>query len=257
MLSLELSFGAAVIAGLLGSTHCLGMCGGIVGALNLGIDPASRRGSQIVYQLCYNLGRICSYFAIGFIAGTLGASLAGFGIGAGTGQLVAAVFMIALGLYLANWWRGLALFERLGARLWRRIEPLGRGLFPLRHPGQALLLGMLWGWLPCGLVYAMLAWALTTASPLQAALIMLGFGLGTLPALLIAGRVFSRFQTWVRSPLVRGFAGAGVILFGLYSAFGAFDHQHHRHHAGRHPAVSDQAALWPTPALPASLHRVA
>ena len=117
------------------------------------------------------------------------------------GKLFAAAFMIALGLYLADWWRGLALLEKLGMKLWRHIQPLAQRLFPIDNPPQAFLLGLLWGWLPCGLVYSVVAWSLTAGSALDGAKLMLGFGLGTLPALLIAGNAFNYFSAWAKSPL--------------------------------------------------------
>jgi sulfite exporter TauE/SafE len=229
---LELSFGAAIIVGLLGSSHCVGMCGGIVGALNMGIagDLGSRPVSRFVYQLAYNLGRISSYILVGLLAGTLGAGLAELGVKPIAGKLFAAGFMIALGLYLANWWRGLALLEKLGSRLWRHIQPIGQRLFPISSPLQAFLLGALWGWLPCGLVYATVAWSLTTANAFDAALLMLGFGLGTLPAMLLVGNAFNYLKNWVRSPLVRTSAGTLLIAFGVYSGFSGIFGSQHQHH---------------------------
>ncbi|MDH3448105.1 MAG: sulfite exporter TauE/SafE family protein [Gammaproteobacteria bacterium] len=231
MLPADLTFGTAIIVGLLGSSHCIGMCGGIVAALNMGIaDGAGRKpGSLFVYQLSYNAGRITSYLLVGLLAGSLGAGLSQLGISPVAGKLLAAAFMIALGLYLANWWRGLALLERLGFKLWRHIQPLGKRLFPIRNPPQAYLLGLIWGWLPCGLVYAVVAWSLTTANALDGAKLMLGFGIGTLPPLLIAGNVLNHFKNRVRSPLFRTSAGVMIIAFGLYSGFsGLTGHYHHR-----------------------------
>ncbi len=228
----ELTFGAALLVGLLGSSHCIGMCGGIVAALNMGIDPGptAARKPVILYQLVYNFGRIISYVLVGLAAGALGSSLAELGVKPIFGKLLAAGFLIALGLYLANWWRGLVVLERLGSKLWRHIQPLGKRLLPIQNPLHAFLLGMLWGWLPCGLVYAAVAWSLTTADPYQGALLMLGFGLGTMPALLIAGNLFSYLKDWVKSPLVRTTAGILVIAFGIYSGIAGLTRQHHHHH---------------------------
>ncbi len=119
------------------------------------------------------------------------------------------------------------MLEKLGAKLWRHIQPLGKHLFPIRTPLQAYLLGLLWGWLPCGLVYAVVAWSLTTGNAYDGAMLMLGFGLGTLPAMLIAGKVFSFFKDWVKSPLVRTSAGIILIAFGLYSGFTGLRMQNH------------------------------
>ncbi len=261
MIPAELTFGAAVIVGLLGSSHCIGMCGGIVSALGMGVDEGLglRPRSMFFYHLAYNSGRIASYVFVGLLAGSLGAGLTRFGLTPLVGKLFASAFMIALGLYLANWWRGLALLERLGQKLWRRIQPLGQRLFPIRNPRQAFLLGMLWGWLPCGLVYAVVAWALTTGDARQAALLMLGFGIGTLPALLIAGNAFHVFSAWVKSPLVRTGAGILIIGFGIYSGVAGLTRQHHQHHTAFNPGGVAEGLQQPETAstrIPAILRRV-
>ncbi len=264
----ELGFGAALLVGLLGSSHCIGMCGGIVGALGLGIEARlqSRPPSLLLYHLSYNLGRIGSYVLIGLAAGALGGGLARFGISPVAGKLFAAAFMIALGLYLAGWWRGLALLERAGLQLWRLIRPFGARLMPVRRPAQALLLGALWGWLPCGLVYAAVAWSLTSGSALDGAILMLGFGLGTLPALLLAGNALQLFGHWVRAPAVRAGAGAMMIALGLYTAYqglgaGAHGHVLHQQAAASvasppPPAAQPLAVLAPARA-PASFESAA
>ena len=261
MIPAELSFGAAVIVGLLGSSHCIGMCGGIVSALTMGVDDriGQRPRSMFAYHLGYNGGRIASYVLVGLLAGAAGAGLVRLGVSPLAGKLFASAFMIALGLYLANWWRGLAVLERLGQRLWRHIQPLGQRLFPIRNPAQAFLLGMLWGWLPCGLVYAVVAWALTTGDTWQAALLMLGFGIGTLPALLIAGNAFHYVSTWIKSPLVRTGAGILIIGFGVYSGVAGLTRQHQQHHTAFSPAEASGALLHPETAstrTPAILRRV-
>jgi sulfite exporter TauE/SafE len=130
---------------------------------------------------------------------------------------LAGVFMLLLGLYLAGWWSGLRRVEQAGGRLWRYIEPLGRRLLPVRSPGQALALGLVWGWLPCGLVYSVLIWALSAGGALQGAGLLLAFGLGTLPNLLLMGAAAGWLATQVRRPAVRQVAGALVSLFGLYT----------------------------------------
>ncbi len=239
----DLTFAAAITIGLLGSGHCLGMCGGIVGALNMGVAnaPARKPGLLFVYQLSYNAGRICSYLLAGTLAGSLGAGLVQLGVSPVAGKLFAAAFMIALGLYLANWWRGLIVLEKLGHKLWRHIQPLGKRLFPIRNPLQAYFLGMLWGWLPCGLVYAVIAWSLTTSSAYDGAMLMLGFGLGTLPAMLIAGRAFNFFKDRVKSPLLRTSAGIIIIAFGVYSGFNSLRSQLHIHHTDLSSTTSVQS----------------
>ena len=209
----------AFVVGLLGGVHCLGMCGGIVGALTLG-QPSARAAEPGFWllQLGYNLGRLASYMAAGALAGGLGLLLAGAGPLADAQKLLgilAGLFMIVLGLYLAGWWSGLAKVEQAGGVVWKRIEPLGRRLLPVRSPLHAFLLGMVWGWLPCGLVYSALIWSLSAGGVGQGALLMGAFGLGTLPNLLLMGAAAGWLGGLLRRPLVRKLAGSLVILFGL------------------------------------------
>ncbi len=218
----EASFIAAFLVGLLGGVHCVGMCGGIVGALTLGLseDVRTRPAKAMPYLLGYNAGRILSYTAAGALIGGLGAaaaSLVSLHEAQKILQLLAGAFMIALGLYIAGWWQGLARLERAGAVLWRRIEPLGRRLMPVRTPFQAFQLGIFWGWLPCGLVYSVLIWAMAAGGAMEGALLLLGFGLGTLPNLLLMGFFATQLGRWLRNPWVRRGAGALVVAFGVYT----------------------------------------
>ena len=230
----ELTVGAAFLVGLLGSTHCIGMCGGIVGALTLGLDGSVRTSSWRLpaFLLAYNSGRILSYTIAGGITGFLGGQLVKleWGIDFPLGGIIAGLFMIALGLYLTGWWRVLTILEKSGAHLWKRIEPLGRHLLPVNSLLQAFALGMLWGWLPCGLVYAALAWSLTTADAGHGALLMLGFGLGTLPMLLLMGGAAEQLNRFVRSSQVRKIAGLMIISLGVYMLWSAFQGGAHMHH---------------------------
>lgn len=130
-------------------------------------------------------------------------------------QLFAGLFMVALGLYLAGWWRGLARIERAGGVFWRRLEPLGRRFLPVTSPAQAFGVGLVWGWLPCGLVYSVLVWALASGSALDGALLLLSFGIGTLPTLLLMGVAAARIGRFVHRPWPRRIAGGLVMLFGV------------------------------------------
>lgn len=220
-MAIDLPWIAAFLIGLTGGVHCFGMCGGIVGALTLGLPPAPGHPllARLPYLLAYNLGRITSYATAGALAGGVGAWAAHWvsvhraqlGL-----QILAGLFMILLGLYLAGWWRGLSRLEQAGGVLWRRIEPLGRRFFPVRTPARALGIGLVWGWLPCGLVYSVLVWAVGAGGPAQGALLLLSFGLGTLPVLLALGTAAAGLAGLVRRPAVRYAAGMLVMLFGLY-----------------------------------------
>jgi sulfite exporter TauE/SafE len=218
----DISLFSAFLVGLLGSTHCLGMCGGIVSALTFGLKDDIRRTpwSLFPYLLTYNTGRITSYVVAGTLLGAIGAQAFRLAPSAQVGlvvRLVTGGFMIALGLYLAGWWPGLQRLERWGGVLWRRIEPLGRRLLPVDHPLKALGFGLVWGWLPCGMVYAVLAWALTSGSAGHGASLMLAFGLGTLPMLFAIGAAAEWLKDFVRHPWVRRSAGMLIIVFGVYT----------------------------------------
>jgi sulfite exporter TauE/SafE len=220
-MSPELGYSAAFAVGLLGGVHCVGMCGGIVGALTFGLPEHKRSGwGALPFQLAYNLGRITSYSVAGALVGGLGVLLAGLLPVAAAQRVLlalAGLFMVLLGLYLAGWWNGLRRVEQAGGRLWRHLEPLGRRLLPVRTPWQALALGLVWGWLPCGLVYSVLIWALSAGGALQGAGLLLAFGLGTLPNLLLMGAAAGWLASQVRKPAVRQIAGALVLAFGLYT----------------------------------------
>ncbi len=224
--------------GLLGSTHCIGMCGGIVGSLNIGLKQA-QQGSllrRFSHHMIYNSGRILSYMLIGTLAGFAGAQASGLSGGAilPLGGLIAGLVMIALGLYLGGWWYGITVLEKAGAHVWKIIEPMGRRVMPPRNRIHVFGLGLVWGWLPCGLVYSALILAMASASPLQGAWIMLGFGLGTLPMLLAMGHAAAYLRKTTRRPVVRRIIGVLIILFGVYTCLNAFKQKGHDHGAQVH-----------------------
>ena len=227
----ELSFLAALSMGLLGSGHCVAMCGGISCALTAGL-PQSVRASpmrMLPYVIAYNLGRLASYTLAGALFGMLGAG-AGHLLPAawahGLGMTISFAFLIALGLYLGDWWRGLGAFERLGSKLWRHLEPLGRRILPVTTRRQAFAIGLLWGWLPCGLVYAALALALVSGGARQGALTMIVFGAGTLPALISLGFA-GRWLASLRQGTARRAAGAILCVAGVVLILGAHASQLH------------------------------
>lgn len=219
----------AFMTGLFGGVHCIGMCGGIVGLLSLNHPQfgtkQSSGSSQLPLLLGYNIGRILGYVVAGVIAGALGASLmglSGFEQTKQTLSVIAAVFMVLLGLYLAGLWNALSKVESLGSHLWKRIEPLSRRFIPVNTVQRAIPLGFLWGWLPCGMVYTILIMSLSAGGALEGGLIMLAFGLGTLPNLLAMGIVANRLAEFTRNANVRLMAGLLVILMGLVTLLSAF-----------------------------------
>ena len=213
---------SAFILGVLGGGHCLGMCGGLMGALTFAI-PKEQRSRRFKLLLAYNLGRILSYATAGLLLG-----LAGWAVTNSPAALLmrvmAGVLLIMMGMYLAGWWSGLTRIESLGRGLWRHIQPLASRLLPVSSLPRAMLLGALWGWLPCGLVYSTLIWSASQGSALTSGLLMLAFGLGTWPVLLATGLAAERMTAVLRKRSVRMAGGLLVMLFGLWTLPGP--HQH-------------------------------
>lgn len=207
---------AVFLVGLLGGGHCLGMCGGIVAALTVRLPRDRPRWSL---HLAYHAGRITTYSLAGALAGGIGGTVLLLG-GALPVQValyvLAQLMLVALGLYLLGLPRYLQLFERAGRSLWGRIQPAASRLFPVRAPARAYSVGLLWGLLPCGLVYSVLVTALVSGSAASGALVMLAFGAGTLPSLLAAGTVFPALRRSGGGRLARRAAGGVVIAFGLF-----------------------------------------
>ncbi|MEF8833833.1 MAG: sulfite exporter TauE/SafE family protein [Halofilum sp. (in: g-proteobacteria)] len=213
---------AAFVAGLAGSAHCMGMCGGIVASLGLG-TAGERAGplQSLGYALLYNGGRIASYTIAGIIVGSIGMLAGGSLQAPGTGLVLRAItglVLVAIGLQVAFGLRLLQPIERLGFRLWARIAPLARSLMARRGALAAVGLGALWGWLPCGLVYGMLFAALAAGNPIESGGLMAAFGLGTAPAMVATGAFASRLGRFTHQPGFRRGAGIVVIGLGLWTA---------------------------------------
>lgn len=207
---LESGLLAALLAGLLGGGHCAGMCGGIAGML------VARGGGRWQLQACHHVGRIGSYAVIGGIAGTVG-EVALFADRILPVQQVlwwlAQAMLLAVGLYLAGLWQGVRHIEALGGGVWRSLSAHLPALLPADTPGKALLAGAVWGWLPCGLVYTLVVTALASGSGPQGALILLVFGLGTLPNVWLIGST-ARWRIW-RRPGMRRAAGLLLVAWAL------------------------------------------
>ena len=212
---LEFSLMSAFLVGLLGGGHCVGMCGGIVSAVSMHL-PQSK--SKAPFLLAYNAGRILSYTLAGAIAGLVGAS--GFFL-----QHVlplqhvlygiSSLMLIALGLYLAGIWHGVTYLEVAGKAIWKTLQPYSKRYIPVQNFKQAFLLGSLWGWLPCGLVYSVLIAAIATGNAVSGGLMMLAFGFGTLPTLLTMGMAAVRLKTVLQNIWVRRASGLLVLGFGV------------------------------------------
>ncbi len=205
---------AFLLAGFLGGGHCFGMCGGVVAAFSLQLPP----GPRLRYHLGFNLGRVAGYVLIGALAGGVGAlpvlvSLQGVKLAL---YVLANLLLIGVGLYLAGWFSWIVFIETVGRPVWRFLQPVLRRRLPIKRWQDTLVVGALWGWLPCGLVYTASLSALSSGSVGQGALIMLAFGLGTLPNLLLMGQAAGGALQWMRKRFVRVLAGLVFIAFGIY-----------------------------------------
>lgn len=213
----------AFAIGLAGAGHCLGMCGGIAAALNLGGRQSARTTAA------YHGGRLASYTLLG---GILGAAAGSVDVPAWTLALryAAGLLLIAMGLYIADWWRGMAAVEAAGAWLWRPVQALSSRLLPIRYWPQALALGLLWGLMPCGLIYSSLAWATTAGDARLSALMMFCFGLGTLPAMLGTSLGARQLQAFLRRRGLKLAIGLLLVVSGIWTLYVTAAHSGHGEH---------------------------
>ena len=208
------------LMGLLGGVHCLGMCGGVVAMLTVGLDPETRSNPKKValFHLNYNIGRILSYILMGLVFGMLGAILSQtlqMNLFDKALRIFSGVLMIMVGLYIANWSSGIQILEKIGAKFWAILQPFSKRFLPIKDLKGAFFTGLLWGGIPCGLVYSALSFAIVSGSAAQGGLIMLAFGLGTLPSLLIMASLSTQLTHWIKKPWVRKTSGLFIIGLGI------------------------------------------
>ena len=233
---MEITFISAFFVGLFSTLHCVGMCGGIIGALTFSLPEKIRnnRWRLIPYVSAYNFGRISSYTVAGALAGGFGDQLVSLAPRNGhlALQLFASALMVGIGLYLAGWFPAFARIEHLGKPIWKKLEPISQKLIPVKSPSHAFLFGAVWGWLPCGLIYTALIWSSTASSAKDGALLMLAFGAGTLPTVMIAGILTGWFVRLSRSTYIRPIVGLSVIVMALVTGYLALQHSGmpHLHH---------------------------
>ena len=236
MAETELTIAAAFMIGLFGSVHCIGMCGGIVNTLGLAVSPQAAQAHNLLMILWYNLGRIASYTVFGAIVGGVGMfAQENLTVLQPIMRVLAGAMVIAMGLYLAGWWRGLVHVERLGNQLiWSRVQPILGRFVPVNNSRHALFLGGLWGCLPCGLVYSSLALAATLADWRQSAVLMAAFGFGTLPVMLLTGLMAKRLRQQLQKSAVRNSVAVLVLAFGLWTVLATvLFHGHHGENHGK------------------------
>ncbi|WP_133406781.1 sulfite exporter TauE/SafE family protein [Parashewanella tropica] len=227
----DYDFVAAFIVGIMGAAHCFGMCGGLMAALSSNSPQKIQVGENLLLKqlkliFSYNIGRIMSYTIAGALLGGAAASLKGlFNIDHYLIilRIFAGIMMLITGLYLSSIWQGLTKIEKLGSFFWQYLKPVATNLLPIETVSKALIAGMVWGWLPCGLVYSTLTWSVASGSIYNGALIMFAFGLGTMPALLSVGIASRTISNWVQKKQVRLLSGLMVASFGVHTLWVAFN----------------------------------
>ena len=152
---------------------------------------------------------------LGLIVATFGRALVAFTPAiAGPVRFLTGGLILMIGLQVAFDLRLLRPLERSGAVLWRKFAPAARRLLPVSSVPQAFALGLLWGWLPCGLVYSVLLLAATSASPLGGATTMIAFGAGTMPAMVLTGIGAAKLAQFARNRGARLGLGLLIVLIG-------------------------------------------
>lgn len=209
---------AAFMMGLFGGAHCISMCGGIVCALCYSCDKSLQQTwNPYFYQFSYNIGRIITYTLLGAITGLVGMVLAkSIGIYGGyILRVFAALIVIAVGFYVADWWKMISSLEFIGKKIWLLVNGVTRHFIPVTSFPRAFILGGLWGLLPCGLVYSALLYSFSVGTWWMGACVMLFFGLGTLPALLLVGSAMQSYRAILSGWWVRQLSGLILIFFGI------------------------------------------
>lgn len=228
------AFGATFLLGLFGSVHCLGMCGGIAAALSQQGSGTHTARSRIAEPFIYNAARIASYAMVGAIAG---------GVGQGMGWFVGPSFVVSMRVVLGIWFVGLGLqvadvarpfarLEKFGLAFWRRLAPVATRANRFGPLARLTILGALWGWLPCGLVYAAAVGSAASGSAASGAALMVAFGLGTLPLMISSGAAADGLVGWAGARRARGAAGLLLVAAGVWTIIGALPTPGHGAHAG-------------------------
>lgn len=233
----------AFIVGLFSTLHCLGMCGGIIGTLTMSLPESVRNNNLrlLSYTSIFNLGRLLSYTLAGAIAGAFGQTIME-AISPRYAHLMLQVFatliMVGIGIHLAGWFPRFNMIEKIGSPLWHKLEPFAHRLLPVQRPVQAFVFGLVWGWLPCGLVYAALIWSTSAGGATHGALFMLAFGAGTLLPVMTAGMLTGLMVRLSHLPNIKPIIGSIIIIMALLSLGMTLQqgvsHNHTQHTHGGH-----------------------
>ncbi len=208
----SLTFLGGLLLGVASSLHCIGMCSGIASSLMFAFSSGGETADRGRALMAAQAGRVVIYVAAGTAVGALGSTVYGSFDHAGANLFVrwaAAVALGWIGLSVAGFAPSLAVFDRLAAPIAEtlRFSPARR----LAGEAGAFASGLMWGFLPCGMVYGALFYAMLSGSALRGGAVMAGFGLGTLPSVTAAALGVSSFRRLARTPNARIAVGLGII----------------------------------------------
>jgi sulfite exporter TauE/SafE len=229
-----ITLSAAFVAGIAGSAHCFSMCGGLAGALGMRSRvTATSPSAAFANALSYHVGRLGGYAVTGAICGSIGATLQAVldlaRVGAAL-RIASGVLLMLIALRILSPWNPLRWLETFGAKFWRRLQPYTLGAGKLTGHTQAIALGLLWGWLPCGLVYSMSLLAALGGHASNGAAILFVFGLGTLPSMLTSTVLASQMQRLLKRRWPRFASGTLLLLFGAWMIWVSIPASGHAHH---------------------------
>lgn len=194
---------AAFLMGIVSAGHCLGMCGGLMLASGL-------NSSRPFYVVMYNVGRLSTYLILAAIFGFFSSSLPTVSLP--FLQILSGILLLLTAIYFAGVSNLIQKVEKLGAPIWQLAKPISRRLLPIDTSSKAYALGLVWGFIPCGLVYTALAFSVSQSSFSISILTMLLFGLGTFPAMITSGLFASQLRTFIYNPIVRRILVSSLVL---------------------------------------------
>ena len=214
--NIKLNYLTAFLTGMLSGAHCVGMCGGIIFALSSAL-PKKHKNAACLFYACYNIGRVLSYCVSGIIVGFLGFLIIDLTDGKTflVVKILGGISLISIGFYLGGWLSVLNFLEKIGFFFWLKAQPYLAKLFPIKNFWHAILIGILWGNIPCGLVYAMLLWSLSVGSVTKSVVLMIFFGAGTLPVMFLSLFFISYLKDFFNNKFIRQASCVCMVAFGI------------------------------------------
>ncbi len=210
----------ALAIGLIGNFHCIGMCSGIITVFSMSVSKDKKKYSSF-YIIYYNLGRIIGYMFINTVAFSIGLILIkSLNIdNLNFLKLISGLTLLTIGCYLLNILNLIKHIEKLGFKIWNHIQKYIKFFFPVNNPLKAILLGFIWSHIPCGLVYSTVIWSTSSGSFLKSILLVLIFGIGTLPSMLGVGLFSFKLKEIVNYNIIKYIFSLLFLISGTYNIY--------------------------------------